>query len=224
MFKVSTTVPLATAFLAVTVAAPAVAQQIGNYAMATGGETTQPFGHYEFCRNNWAECGHTEVSTPLAINDAVWAQLDAINRQVNASVAAFTDYQIYGQEEYWAYPTSVGDCEDYVLLKRRLLSEAGIPLSNLLVTMVFLPDGQGHAVLTVRTDSGDFVLDNLRNDVRLWTETGYRFVKRQSIRNAGAWVSINNGAVAMAPPPLPGPAAAPTTTGTGPIGPINRPG
>jgi predicted transglutaminase-like cysteine proteinase len=47
--------------------------------------------------------------------------------------------------------------------------------------------------MQVRTDYGDYVLDNLRNDVRLWHETGYRFIKRQSSEHAGAWMKLGNG-------------------------------
>ena len=55
------------------------------------------------------------------------------------------------------------------------------------------PDGEGHAVLTVRTDKGDYVLDNLNDKVEAWNQTGYRFLKRQAIDNTGRWVSIRGG-------------------------------
>ncbi len=73
-----------------------------------------------------------------------------------------------------------GDCEDYVLLKRRMLMQAGWPREALLITVVRDKKGDGHAVLTVKTDKGDFILDNQAENVLLWSETGYRFVKRQS--------------------------------------------
>jgi predicted transglutaminase-like cysteine proteinase len=82
---------------------------------------------------------------------------------------------------------------DYVLQKRRILSEEGVALSNLLITVVRKPDGEGHAVLTVRTDEGDFVLDNLRKAVLPWDETGYRYLKRQASDHTGRWVSILDG-------------------------------
>jgi predicted transglutaminase-like cysteine proteinase len=77
-----------------------------------------------------------------------------------------------------------------VLLKRKMLHAHGIPLSDLLITVVRLQDGEGHAVLTVRTGDGDLILDNLNDDVKPWTQTGYRFMKRQSVRYTGRWVSI----------------------------------
>ena len=54
-------------------------------------------------------------------------------------------------------------------------------------------NGEGHAVLTVRTDRGDYILDNLINRVRLWSETGYRYLKRQAVDHTGHWVSIPDG-------------------------------
>ena len=59
------------------------------------------------------------------------------------------------------------------------------------------PDGEGHAVLTLRTGSGDFILDNLTDEVRPWHATGYRFLKRQAVDYTGHWVSIREGQATM---------------------------
>ena len=100
----------------------------------------------------------------------------------------------FRKDEVWAYPKGgVGDCEDYVLEKRRRLNQLGMSLADLLITVVRKPDGEGHAVLTVRTDKGDYILDNLTDKVRAWDETGYRFLKRQAVDNTGRWVSIRDG-------------------------------
>ena len=80
-----------------------------------------------------------------------------------------------------------------MLEKRRDLMRQGLSLSNLLITVVRKPDGEGHAVLTVRTDKGDFVLDNLTDSVRQWDQTGYRFLKRQATNHTGRWVTIREG-------------------------------
>ncbi len=76
------------------------------------------------------------------------------------------------------------DCEDFALLKRRMLIQRGFSAADLLMTVVRKPDGEGHAVLTLRTAEGDFVLDNLASDVKPWFATPYSFVKRQSSYNA----------------------------------------
>ncbi len=125
---------------------------------------------------------------------ALMRKLIDVTARVNAAVKPMSDSDIYGKDEVWAYPDKgVGDCEDYVLEKRRDLYRLGISLADLLITVVRKPDGEGHAVLTVRTDKGDYVLDNLTDKVRSWDQTGYRFLKRQAIDNTGRWVSIRGG-------------------------------
>ncbi|CAM5451777.1 hypothetical protein MAUB1S_07606 [Mycolicibacterium aubagnense] len=164
-------------------------------AMATGGSTTQPIGHYEFCKTRPAECSvRPKDLAPARLTSALWGKLTRVTASVNAAVKPLSDLEIYGKDEVWAYPDKgVGDCEDYVLEKRRRLARQGISLANLLVTVVRKPDGEGHAVLTVRTDKGDFVLDNLTDKVKPWDQSGYRFLKRQAIDNTGRWVSIREG-------------------------------
>jgi len=127
------------------------------------------------------------------LTDARWSALQQVNNLVNTAITPATDLEMFGVEEMWNYPGTRGDCEDYALLKRRILIEQGWPVGDLLITVVTRPDGQGHAVLTVRTDRGDFVLDNLVSEVRLWSDTPYLFVKRQSEANTGRWVSIDDG-------------------------------
>jgi hypothetical protein len=48
----------------------------------------------------------------------------------------------------------------------------------------------GHAVLTVKTDRGEYILDNQTDDILFWADTGYRFVKRQSQSDPNGWVSL----------------------------------
>lgn len=157
-------------------------------------QTNPPIGHYEFCKSNPNECKLTgRDQGPMALSRKAWDRMLKVNASVNKKIRPLTDMQIHGVEEVWSYPRTVGDCEDYVLLKRAKLMKAGFSPADLLITVVLQPDGAGHAVLTVRTDYGDYVLDNLRNDVRLWHETGYRFIKRQSSEHAGAWMKLGEG-------------------------------
>ena len=167
---------------------------LANNAMETGGFTSQPIGHYEFCLANQDECSiETPKAMPVVLDDNAWQIINAINSHVNNLVRPANDYDIYGREEVWAYPTNVGDCEDYVLLKRKFLMQKGVSPSNALITVVRKPNGEGHAVLTVRTDKGDFVLDNLTDKVRNWNRTGYTYLKRQADTHTGRWVSITGG-------------------------------
>jgi predicted transglutaminase-like cysteine proteinase len=165
----------------------------GN-GMETGGYTSQPIGHYEFCKANPDECGiEVALTEPVVLNEHAWNVINRVNAYVNDIIKPMNDYDIYGRDEMWAYPTQFGDCEDYVLLKRRFLIAKGVSPSNALITVVRKPDGEGHAVLTIRTDKGDFILDNLTDRVRNWNRTGYTFLKRQAETEPGRWVSITGG-------------------------------
>jgi predicted transglutaminase-like cysteine proteinase len=162
--------------------------------MTIGGLTSQPIGHYEFCKKKPAECAiRSRDIGPETMTGALWKELVDVNIAVNHAIRPMNDFDIYGKDEVWAYPKGVGDCEDYVLEKRRTLNSKGLSLSNLLITVVRKPDGEGHAILTIRTDKGDFVLDNLNDVVRQWDNTGYRFLKRQASDHTGRWVSIREG-------------------------------
>jgi predicted transglutaminase-like cysteine proteinase len=51
-------------------------------------------------------------------------------------------------------------------------------------------NGEGHAVLTVKTDHGDFVLDNLSDEICPWTATGCQFCKRQAQDDPNVWLRL----------------------------------
>lgn len=169
-------------------------------AMAVGAAMPMPAGHRDFCAAHPEDCGPMDDRGPEAMSPARWRAVWQVNRGVNARIAGRTDREIFDREEVWTYPDTQGDCEDYVLLKRRLLVAAGFADSNLLITTVRLEDGSGHAVLTLRTADGDYVLDNLENRVRPWRETGYEFVRRQASDHARRWLSIENGGGRPSPP------------------------
>ncbi len=151
-----------------------------------------PIGWVEFCASNPGECA-TIPSAPrdVVLTSKAFKDLASVNRYVNESVKPMTDLEHWGIIEKWSYPDDgYGDCEDYVLLKRRLLIQAGWPREALLITVVRDRKDEGHAVLTVKTDRGEFILDNQAEAILPWFETGYRFVKRQSQRDPNAWVSL----------------------------------
>ncbi len=164
-----------------------------NHTMPTLGRTSQPIGHLWLCQQLPNECATKSRSTAAPkLTRKAWRDLVEINTYSNMTIEPFTDHEIYGVEEHWTYPVSYGDCEDYVLMKRKILMDRGWPPSSLLITVVKREDGEGHAVLTVRTDKGDFVLDNLQPEVKRWHKTPYRFLKRQSERHSGHWITIDD--------------------------------
>ena len=118
---------------------------------------------------------------------------------MNEHIKSLTDLEHWGVVERWSYPDDgYGDCEDYVLLKRRMLIDAGWPREALLITVVRDGKGDGHAVLTVKTDRGEFILDNQNAAVVPWYESGYRFVKRQSQSDPNLWISLGDQSRASA--------------------------
>lgn len=168
------------------------AAQGGEHMVVTG-RTTQPIGHYEYCKTYGADCSLRSSKTgPVKLTNERLQEIAAINDHVNQSVTPVTDLDLYNVEELWTYPERYGDCEDYVLLKRQMLMQRGWPASSLLITVVRQRNGDGHAVLTVRTDRADYVLDNLENRVLPWSQTEYQYLKRQSAANSGRWEGIDD--------------------------------
>lgn len=162
--------------------------------MRVFGLSQAPYGFVRFCDANPTECaddhrGEQRIdATPQRLSE-----LDDVNRAVNRAIRPLTDMELYGVTEYWTLPREAGDCEDYALLKRRILLGRGWPASALLLTVVRDERGEGHAVLTARTAQGDFVLDNKAEGVKLWSRTPYQFVMRQSYLNPKVWVALESG-------------------------------
>jgi predicted transglutaminase-like cysteine proteinase len=156
---------------------------------------TQAWVH--FCKRYPAECA-VDPSEPAAVDltPKVWQAIVAVNRRVNGEIKAVTDKDHWGVEDRWDFPDDgcpdhgCGDCEDYQLLKRKLLAEAGLPRRAMRMTVVIDEDGQGHAVMMVRTTWGDFILDNKRNPVLPWHQTGYVYVKQEGQEANMAWASL----------------------------------
>jgi predicted transglutaminase-like cysteine proteinase len=147
----------------------------------------------KFCESHPDEC-RVDLSQParISLNSQVWAILTRVNERVNASILAVTDQDHWGVLDRWDFPNDgLGDCEDIQLLKRKLLVEAGLSHRAMRMAAVIDEQGQGHAVLMVLTDRGDIILDNKRNPILPWRQTGYVFVKREGT-NSRAWVALGD--------------------------------
>jgi predicted transglutaminase-like cysteine proteinase len=160
--------------------------------IAVGEPTRAPVGWVEFCIEYNPECS-TKPSTPrdVVLTPKAWADMVKVNTWANENIQPVTDLEHWGVVERWNYPDDgKGDCEDYVLLKRRMLMQAGWPREALLITVVRDKKGDGHAVLTVKTNRGEFILDNQEAEILAWNKTGYRFVKRQSQSDPNTWLAL----------------------------------
>ena len=163
-----------------------------NMHLRVYGKTLPPVGYVQFCKSHKKQCAQRVGNTStVEMTNERWAELTRINSYVNDKVEPVTDQDLYEVAEHWTYPEAQGDCEDYVLLKKYYLSELGWPPETLLITVVLDEQGAGHAVLTVKTDLGDFVLDNQNQDILPWQDTPYRYIKRQSQAHPSVWVSLD---------------------------------
>jgi predicted transglutaminase-like cysteine proteinase len=147
----------------------------------------------EFCDQQPWECS-IDLSEPdtILLTDGTLALLQEVNTHVNRTIAAVTDQDHWGVVDRWDYPDDgLGDCEDMQLLKRKLLIERGLPQRAIRMTVVIDELGAGHAVMRVRTDRGDLILDNKRDAVLPWQQTGYVYVKGEGVDGA-TWVWLGD--------------------------------
>jgi len=161
--------------------------------------TEAPAGFVSFCIRFPNQCA-SDGPTRIALTPGEWVQLQDINDDVNRELVPQDDLSHYGIAEFWTIASDGrGDCDEYALLKRKKLIDAGYPIRALRLAVVKTPDGERHAVLTVATDHGDYVLDNLAQQVRAWTATGYRWIERQDPNMAWGWERLPPAPVMAGP-------------------------
>jgi predicted transglutaminase-like cysteine proteinase len=167
-------------------------------AAAVTGEARPVFGWVDFCRRHPRECVLDTAEAPvITLTPRIWQTIVSTNRKVNVGIQAITDQEHLGVPDRWDLPDDgYGDCEDFQLLKRKLLAETGLPRRAMRITVVIDEKGEGHAVLMIRTDRGDFILDNKTSAVLPWRQTGYVYVKREGQAGAG-WVSLGGATSPM---------------------------
>ena len=171
-------------------------------AAMTGTQTSVPYGWVDFCQRYDGECAGPRLpAVNLALTPKRMRDIKQVNRWVNSHIIAVSDFDHWGLADRWDYPIDgKGDCEDYALLKRKMLMELGVPRQALLMTVVKDGNDDGHAILSIKTDQGDFVLDNLNDEVKPWNAATYRFVKRQSQEDPNVWVAIAPAQLALRAP------------------------
>ena len=155
--------------------------------MTTAGYAFAPPAFHSFCAREPRLCSTNGQAKAVTLTPQLRRELESVNIAVNRRVKERSDISSSGKADDWRLPMAQGDCEDFAILKKSELLKRGWPASTLLLTVATL-NGQGHTVLTVRTDAGDLVLDNRTNAVKDWSRTSYRYFARQS-RN-GKWTRI----------------------------------
>ncbi len=163
------------------VAIVAAAMLVTVAATPTIAASKAPLGYQLMCLKTPSECKGGGTSVAKA-TDGTITLLKRVNAQVNAAITPRND----GGADVWNASASAGDCEDYLLAKRRALIKAGISASALRIAHVKTRGGVGHAILVVKTTRGDYVLDNLNRSVRPLSQAGYRIIS-MSGANPMSW-------------------------------------
>lgn len=145
-------------------------------------------------RRELAKTQSAQSVAPVTFAGSDARAIKAVNSKVNRAIIRSADAKTYGRADVWALPLQSGalsgDCEDYVLEKRKALIEAGVAPQNLSIAIVVTQSRQTHAVLLVNTDKGELVLDNLSPHVLRWDETGYTWKRRQVAGSAFDWATV----------------------------------
>lgn len=181
-------------------------------SMKEGARARPPIGYVGFCIRYRDDCrpesgaplttastsavaGHqAAVNAPEAVTltSGKWRELNEINSYFNSTIRPMNDIDLVQKVEWWDYAiNAAGDCEDYVLEKRRALIARGWPADALLITVVRQWNGDGHAVLTVVTDKGDLILDNMTMGIVSFDKAPYTWLMRQSRQHPMHWVKLD---------------------------------
>ena len=155
--------------------------------LKTGKQTTRPYGHVEYCSRNASDCRSRSAAS--ALPRARLSVLNSVNLAVNRAIKPTADQTAFGRKEFWTAKARAGDCEDFALAKRAKLLRKGFKSSQLLLTMGY-KGREAHTVLVVRTRDGDYVLDNLDDDVQPVQSARMSFLKIQSPDHGGRWLRI----------------------------------
>lgn len=158
-------------FAALALAAMVAVAASAVSAPAVAGGTHAPLGYQLMCLKMPQEC-KGGGKAKITVTADVMATLKRVNSHVNRTIKPRYDTGA----DVWSASASSGDCEDYVLAKRRALIKAGIPASSLRIAYTKTRSGEGHAILIVKTNGKDLVLDNLTATIKPLSQTGYRII------------------------------------------------
>lgn len=144
-----------------------------------------PFAFTRFCVSNPADCDRSEGGE-LSWTKAAQALVRQVNNRVNRQIHARNE-----PGDDWRADVKSGDCEDFALTKRRALIAQGVPASALSMATALTREGEGHAVLVVRTDGGDYVLDNRTDRLVRWHQANLTWLKISSAEDPRIWRTLN---------------------------------
>lgn len=158
-------------------------------------------GHAAFCARNKPDCvAPISGNVYLPVTKKLLDILNTVNRSVNERIKPMADNDQYGGE-FWTVPepredgSIRGDCDDYTMTKRRIL-ESVLPKESMSVAFLDIYKKgvyeNSHAVLVVHTLNGDYVLDNLTDDLKFPGDNpSYVFRGITDPHNQGKWWKVD---------------------------------
>lgn len=162
--------------------------------LPTKTSVSAPSGASGLCTQYGWACARTGKTHQIDL--AAMAVAQKINTAANRKVRPVSDRAQWSIAERWSLPTARGgDCEDYAMLKKMMLIQAGFSPDQLLIATVLDRQRRSHAVLILRTGTQDLVLDNMTGRIKHWRETGYTFLRLQDPARPDRWVGVFAGGV-----------------------------
>ena len=156
-----------------------------------------PAGFVSFCMHNLSWCmPNTRGPAKLVLDQKTFSRLEAVNLEINHEITYELDPQHFGVANVWSLAAvgGAGDCKDYALAKQRMLIDEGIPARALRIAIARTEQDELHAVLTVDTDRGDFVLDNRTPEIKRMPDTEYTWIMLQSASDPLRWQRMTSDA------------------------------
>ncbi|NGO64172.1 transglutaminase-like cysteine peptidase [Rhizobium daejeonense] len=149
--------------------------------------TLAPYAFVRFCIQMPKECAPKQGAKEVGLSASVAVDIASINRSVNHRIAPRNDRNGL---DVWTLSPRYGDCDDYAVTKRRKLIEAGLPARSVRLAIGRTPNGQGHAVVVVRTRTADLVLDNRSDAIKRVNEVDLVWIKMESADNPKWWYAL----------------------------------
>ena len=160
-------------------------------ALRTGRAVAGPAGWLNWCFATHGGCVTASGPASLQATADLLALLGRVQDEVNGAITSQPEPP---GRDLWRADAIAGDCEDFALAKRALLRTAGLPPGAVRLAMAALPNGERHAVVTVETDRGTLVLDNLRHVVVPMRSLDYAWLRLEGTDGRLEWQELGGSA------------------------------
>jgi len=160
------------------------APHMPGFVFEEGPPTLAPFAFIEACNRYRQACRRKTGQSRVALTEGLEQIVFAINERVNHDIVLSREPK--GRDD-WKIDPPKGDCDDFAMTKRKLLMDQGIPPRAISLATGLTPEGVGHVVVVLRTKTGDLVLDNGDDWLKMPSETALQWQRIESEDNPRLW-------------------------------------